>query len=149
MTYRALAIVALIACAGDGMRAERARTARYDADRSELVRRTAEEVRQHYPTLAIGADGTIKTAWHQVGGSGLEREPGLRGTSGEKWFIRFDVTISPDRPAAIEVSPYTARWETGMAVPVELGGADQPTWVQPRADRLRIQIHDALQPYAQ
>jgi hypothetical protein len=147
MPRAALALLALAACSGDSTRVEHARAARYNADRSELVRRTADEVGKHYGRLSIMPDGTIRTAWHQVlFGTGVDRD--LRGHPNEKRFIRFDITISTDRPASIEVSGYAAKWQTGMAVPTELRGADEPAWVQPRADRLRIQIHDALEAYA-
>jgi hypothetical protein len=111
----ALVLVALTACAGDAGRAERARSARYEADRNELVRRTAEEVGKHYGTLSISPDGAIKTAWHQVGsgGTSLERDPGVGGRPDGKWFIRFDITISSERPASIEVSGFAAKWQTG------------------------------------
>jgi hypothetical protein len=137
-----LAVVVVGACAGNTSEVERARKARYDADRGDLIRRTAAEVSKHYGTLSIEQDGTIMTAWHQVqGGPSLER-------ANERRFIRFVVTVSTERPGSLEVAAYAAKWETGMALPTELHGADKPAWLEPRADRLRIQIHDVLEQYA-
>ena len=36
----------------------------------------------------------------------------------------------------------------GMAVAAELRGADVPSWLGPRVDRVRVQIHEQLAQYA-
>jgi hypothetical protein len=66
-------------------------------------------------------------------------------------FLRFIVDIRPGGPPwRVEVDGEAALYRPGMALitPYRHGAADEPSWVGPRIDKVRVGIYRALKPHA-
>src|SRR6185436_6343644 len=66
-------------------------------------------------------------------------------------FFRISVTIKPGGPPwRVEIDGEAALFQPGMAMITPYGheDADEPTWVKPRIDKVRIGIYKRLEGYA-
>ena len=130
-------------------------------------------VRELYPNLDEDpAQGTVRTAWHQVQFStgaddhrsmqqrdpALNNNPSTAGGGGtfttptsaayKRLFIRFDVTVTGGRPWRIKIVGKASEWDPGNAQPTELRGAATPHWLPGRKDGLLVAIYRRLKRYA-
>ena len=152
-------MIALLACgSGRAHKIQAARNALYDAD-VEVVFNAARDatIAEFRGVEARPAERIIRTAWQVVEQRSSERAqssrvPGAAGLparqGAERWFIRVDVEIVGTRPFQVRIIGHAAKWVQGDALPSPLRGADEPSWLGPRTDALRVAIHDRIRRYA-
>jgi len=162
------------ACNSNKRDVKAARRSVYDADFAVVFSAALEATRELYPTVEDHpANGTIKTAWHQVqyantqddlanqrtiaqgqgvGARGMS--PALGGTrmptrlAYKRYFIRFDVGVVGGRPWRLKIVGHAAEWEPGNAMPTELHGPARPHWLEGRTDALTAAIYKRIKAYA-
>lgn len=156
-----VAVMAAIAVAGTGCgasarEARSARSVAYDADYALVYNQVVAAVAAEYPDfLAENAvQGEIRTPWFPVG---LAREPGAsagassRGgvaSAPERFYVRFDISVTGPRPWRVHVRGQASSWELGAPRPEVIEGPEEPPWLQGRIDGLQIAIHRRLARHA-
>src|SRR5262245_50791021 len=128
--HRITLIVALFVLAACQSKAEirKARRSAYDTDFAIVYSEALAAVRELYPDLAEDPTrGLISTAWHQITFSSTQedernRNPAMGTTGqpnstlgmprqGKRTFVRFDISVSDERPHRVKVYGKASEWE--------------------------------------
>jgi hypothetical protein len=158
------------ACGPSAAEAHRAEHAVYQTEFARVWVAVLEIVKAQYPRLAIEdpVHGKILTDWHLVervdedsvssGGKSNAPAQGYSGTmQGSQYvppsgrFFRIAVVIKPGGPPwRLEIDGEAALYRPGMAMITPYGheDADEPSWVGPRIDKIRVGIFHKLEGYA-
>lgn len=151
-----------------------ARRSVYDADFAHVYNAAVQTVRAQYPRFVEDpAVGKISTEWQIVNFTNQADDPrsrsggmagGLGGTTGgtgtsplgatdamgtKRFYVRFDVSVSSQRPYRVRVLGHAAEWRAGDAKASPLRGASVPSWLPAREDALVVGIYRALKSVAQ
>jgi hypothetical protein len=100
------------------------------------------------------AAGGMGAGGMQPGGMTSGVSPAARGAgmptrlATKKFFIRFDVSVVGGRPWKVKVVGHASEWSPGAALPVEMHGANRPTWLDPRIEQLQVAIYRKLSQFA-
>jgi hypothetical protein len=162
-------------CGPSTAEAHRAEHAVYQTEFARVWNAVTETVKEQYPRLAIEdpVHGKLLTDWHLV--ERVEDDPVSKGSAAgvspkntptttqsqqaaqQQYqpiagrFFRIVVVIKPGGPPwKLEIDGEAAQYTPGMAMitPFDHHDADEPQWVQPRIDKIRVGIYDRLAGYA-
>jgi hypothetical protein len=160
-----VALLALAACGPSSALARKADRAVYETEFARVWNAVAATVKQQYPRVVIEdpIHGKILTDWHLVErvqddapGQSLTNAPSSAGGSSATSatqvvqsgrFFRVAVLIKPGGPPwKVEVDGEAALFTPGMAMltPYDHDDADEPTWVKPRIDKIKVGIYEKL-----
>jgi hypothetical protein len=177
MPLALLAVLVASLAAGCGPSAAEARRAEHVVYQTEFARvwnAVAETVRDQYPRLVIEDPirGKLLTDWHLVervdddpiatgGAQGSAQTQGAANQANQIGqgqvmvqagkFFRISVIIKPGGPPwRLEIDGEAALYQPGMAMitPYDHADADEPSWVKPRIDKIRVGIYRRLGGYA-
>jgi hypothetical protein len=163
---------ALSACGPSRAEVRAANHSVYQTEFANVWNAVVSVVKEQYPRAVIEDPGTgeLVTDWHLIervdlddaqirnttvtsttpqGQTGLNGNQALPNIGGR--FLRIYVKIKPGGPPwRVEVDGEAALYVPGMALitPYKHGAADEPTWVQPRLDKIRVGIYRALKAHA-
>lgn len=167
-----LACLALGASAGCVNKTEvnTARRSVYDTDFSRVYNAAVDAVREQVPQFDEDPSlGKISSAWRQVQFSNQADDPRSRSSdptatfngggggtplsstesiNSRRYFIRFDVTVSGQRPWRVRVLGHASEWRAGDNEPTPMRGAAVPPWLPAREDALVVAIYRRLKAYA-
>jgi hypothetical protein len=169
-------VAAVAGCGGSKRDARMAKSSVYDADFAIVYSAALEATRELYPNLDENpGPGRVQTAWHQVvfagagdddvvnrqtlatgavnpTGMGMSPAAGAAGMptrlATKRYYARFDVSVVGGRPWKVKVIGHASEWSPGAAMPVEMRGANRPSWLDPRVDQLQVAIYKRIQKYA-
>ncbi len=154
---------------------EHAKHSLYDTDFANVYNAALQATRDVYPMLNDNpGPGRISTAWHSVSYGNNQDDlqnqrtlaqsqgvqgPNTVGTAGsmagvptrlayKRYFIRFDVSVLGGRPWRVKVVGHASEWEPGAALPVEMKGANKPSWLDPRTEALQVAIYKRIKQFA-
>ena len=66
----------------------------------------------------------------------------------KNYFVRFEVAIvGRNAPFRVRIHGEASSWQTGQ-IPTPLRGSNIPTWLGPRVDAMKVEIHKRLKKYA-
>jgi hypothetical protein len=175
-TIFVLATAVAAACGGSHKDAKIARSSLYDTDFATVYTAALTATRELYPNLDDSpGPGKIQTAWHQVllagngdddissvqtltpgtattGAGGISPAAGAAGMptrlATKRFYIRFDVTVVGGRPWKVKVIGHASEWSPGAALPVEMHGANRPSWLDPRIEQLQVAIYKRIKQFA-
>lgn len=168
----AFAVVACLAAAACVNRSEvnTARRSIYDTDFSRVYNAAVDAVREQVPQFDEDPSlGKISSAWRQVqfsnqaddprskssdptanfnGGGGGSPLSSTESINSRRYFVRFDVTVSGQRPWRVRVLGHASEWRAGDNEPTPMRGAAVPPWLPAREDALVVSIYRRLKAYA-
>ncbi len=167
-----VALVAAVAVAGgcgpSSAETRRARSVVYQTEFARVWNAVSATVKAEYPRLVIEdpVRGRLLTDWHLVErvdaedavetqGTGVVGPSGPANTTGQPQmggkFFRIAVVIKPGGPPwKLQVDGEAALYRPGMAMitPFDHDDADEPTWVRPRIDKIKVGIYKRLEGFA-
>jgi hypothetical protein len=167
-----LALLGAAACGPSSAEVRAARRSVYQTEFPTVWNAVVATVKSQYPRLVIEdpARGQVLTDWHLIervdlDDSKMANTTPMQGNQpgqirpGEQaalpniggLFFRVAVTVKPGGPPwRIEVDGEAALYRPGMALitPYAHGAADEPSWVGPRLDKVRVGIYRQLKPHA-
>lgn len=155
MRLSLLLLSSLMACGPSASQIRRAKTVEYKTEFANVWNAVVESVRAEYPRLKIedAINGMVLTEWHVVERTdATEDDPTLpTGTKGGKFFRIFvELKGGPKGPWVVVIDGEAAEHKVNMAmlIPFKHGAPDEPTWVQPRIDKIYVRVYDRLEKYA-
>ena len=153
---RTVAMLALLACGPSAAEIRLAKSASYNTDFAIVWNAVAAEVHKEYRTVVVedAVSGKIQTDWQlveKVGGeAGTQPIANNAGTQQGGRFFRVVILVKGGPPWTLAIDGEAAEYKPGMSmiVPYRHGVDDEPTWVNPRIDKLYASIYERLKPHA-